>query len=318
MGSEGMHPAVTPGTKSDGAPSAHLKALLHDLRMSRAALLARDRAFDEAERLIGLVLDEEPSHAQALDLLARIRAQRGRVDDAKVLWRQALRADPANRRAHDALQAVEGRTLILWRLRLAGLALAVALIAAVFVLAVARLGGIDRAERRVQTSAPPVPGTMAVFNRKEGATPPLQEIPDLADDTPGIHWHKLESGLLVTFDRDLFVHGTDLSDAARPLLMNVADRLRPHSRLITATVLGCTDKKTLRAGSPFEDNFLLGLARAGKIVEILSTQGHLSGIVFAARSKGNAPDVPGFEDAKFNLDARTAVVRVLFERHRAD
>ena len=105
MGAKGMGRAATPGSTPHAAATAHLKAVLNDLRLSRAVLFARTRAFETAEVLIEDVLNDEPRRTDALDLLARIRAQRGRVEDAKVLWQQVLAADPTNRPARDALQA---------------------------------------------------------------------------------------------------------------------------------------------------------------------------------------------------------------------
>ena len=318
MGSKGIGRTATPGSRSQTVATAHIKAVLNDLRLSRAALLARTRTFETAEVLISGVQNDEPDRTDALDLLARVRAQRGRVEDAKVLWQQVLAVDPTNRSARDAMQAVEGGSLATWRLRVAASALAMALLFAAFVVAIAKLGGINGTERRPQDSSSRVAQATSVVRSKESPSPTAPPLPDIVHETAGIRWHKLGSGFLITFDRELFDHGTDLSGLAQRQLMKVADSLRGQPHLAGVTVVGCTDEKTLRADSPFNDNFSLGLARAAKIVEFLSARGQLPGAILAARSSGADPNVRGFEDAQRSVKARTAVMKVMFERRRGN
>jgi flagellar motor protein MotB len=195
---------------------------------------------------------------------------------------------------------------------------AVALIAAVFILAIAKFSGVEPGSHQRKRSASRVDRTHPVLQPNEAKMAAAPGLPSIVDDMPGIRWHKLESGYLITFDRDLFVHGTDFSDAAQPLLLIVAERLRPHSGAISATVLGCTDAKWLRADSPFADNFSLGLARAVTIVEFLRTPGHLPGAIFTARCQVDPLTVQGFEYAAQSLKRRTAVVKVTFDRQQGD
>ncbi|MDA8118251.1 MAG: hypothetical protein M0000_12880 [Actinomycetota bacterium] len=264
------------------------------------------------------MLNDEPDRTDALDLLARVRAQRGSVEDAKVLWQQILAADPTNRSARDALQAVEARSLAAWRFRVATSAVAAAVILAAFVVAIAKLGGINGTERRPQVSSSRVAQATSVLQSKESPSPAAPSLPEIGHETVGIRWHKLGSELLITFDRELFEHGTDLSGLAQRQLMAVADSLRGQPHVAGVTVVGCTDEKTLRADSPFDDNFSLGLARAAKIVEFLAARGQLPGAILAASSRGDDPDVRGFEDAKIGVKARTAVLKVTFERRQGD
>ena len=186
----------------------------------------------------------------------------------------------------------------------------------VFVVAIAKLGGMNGTEHRPQDSSLRVAQATSVVQSKESPSPTAPPLPDIVHETAGIRWHKLGSGFLITFDRELFGHGTDLSGLAQRQLMKLADSLRGQPNLAGVTVVGCTDEKTLRADSPFDDNFSLGLARAAKIVEFLSAQGQLPRAILAATSRGDDPNVRRFEDARIFVKARTAVVKVTFEGRR--
>jgi tetratricopeptide (TPR) repeat protein len=81
-------------------------SFLQQLFVSRASDLARLGAYDAAEQLIGQLIARDPS-ADALDLLARIRAQQGRLDEAKLLWTRAMRIAPAHGPAVRGLARIE-------------------------------------------------------------------------------------------------------------------------------------------------------------------------------------------------------------------
>src|SRR5688572_6058823 len=68
---------------------------LGQLLQARAVELARAGHYASAEALLADMPDRDAS-ASAVDLLARIRAQQGRLSEADSLWRQALRLDPGN------------------------------------------------------------------------------------------------------------------------------------------------------------------------------------------------------------------------------
>jgi len=63
--------------------------------LSRAKALAWQGRYENAE----LVLESLPHHSpEALDLLARIRAQQGLLREAATLWAEASRIEPGNSR----------------------------------------------------------------------------------------------------------------------------------------------------------------------------------------------------------------------------
>ena len=95
-----------------GAAAAPTESLLFHALLARAAELARRgqheqaaRAIIEApERLQGPAVDALP--VEALDLLARIHAQRGDFEKAWDFWTRALRLDPENKSYQAGLERI--------------------------------------------------------------------------------------------------------------------------------------------------------------------------------------------------------------------
>jgi tetratricopeptide (TPR) repeat protein len=76
--------------------SVSAKRLLDQFAVSQAADLALSGSYTSAESLLRELIQRSDAPTEALDLLARICAQQGRVVEAAELWRRALDADPAN------------------------------------------------------------------------------------------------------------------------------------------------------------------------------------------------------------------------------
>jgi len=85
-------PAPESGTR-DG-----LSALQLDLSniLQRAALLARRGDLSQAESLLAPLIDGNTSKIETMDLLAKICAQQGRIDQAQALWLKASQREPSN------------------------------------------------------------------------------------------------------------------------------------------------------------------------------------------------------------------------------
>lgn len=71
-----------------------LKELSIELMLAQATLWARAGRYADAERLLTELLDRQVP--TALDLQARIYAQRGQFREAHDCWKKALQLDPAN------------------------------------------------------------------------------------------------------------------------------------------------------------------------------------------------------------------------------
>ena len=94
--------------------------LLESVTLALAASSARKGRFKEAENLLLPLIVQSKSQDDALDLLAKVYAQQGKIEEAQHLWQQALRNDPGNRHVHEALEDCKeslsrGPALILWQ-----------------------------------------------------------------------------------------------------------------------------------------------------------------------------------------------------------
>ncbi|MCE5259812.1 MAG: hypothetical protein LLG44_12275, partial [Chloroflexi bacterium] len=78
--------------------------LLDQVIAARAAELARRGAYEEAEALLGGLLDSEQAAPQTLDLGARIAAQTGRYARARELWQRASALAPGEPAYQAALE----------------------------------------------------------------------------------------------------------------------------------------------------------------------------------------------------------------------
>lgn len=91
-----------------GGILAHSSALLRQTVLSRAADLARFGRYSQAESLIMDIIQEDDPDIKpsVLDLLARIRAQQGRISEAESLWLKASKLAPSNEAYRDALERI--------------------------------------------------------------------------------------------------------------------------------------------------------------------------------------------------------------------
>jgi Tfp pilus assembly protein PilF len=70
----------------------------------RAGAIARRGDLLQAEDLLKTLPDRDSSRVEVIDLLARIYAQQGKIDQAQALWLKALQGDPSNTRFLSALK----------------------------------------------------------------------------------------------------------------------------------------------------------------------------------------------------------------------
>lgn len=64
--------------------------------LTRAASLARKGDLLQAESLLVTLSDDDKVRPEAIDLLAKVYAQQGKIDQAQALWLKALQSDPSN------------------------------------------------------------------------------------------------------------------------------------------------------------------------------------------------------------------------------
>jgi len=69
-----------------------------------AGFLARRGNLREAENLLSTVSDADSRRIEVLDLLAKVYAQQGKIDQAQAMWLQALQRYPSNTHFLSALR----------------------------------------------------------------------------------------------------------------------------------------------------------------------------------------------------------------------
>jgi len=64
--------------------------------LQRAAILARKGKLSQAENILTPLTESKIPILEAMDLLAKIYAQQGKIDQAQALWVKALQMEPSN------------------------------------------------------------------------------------------------------------------------------------------------------------------------------------------------------------------------------
>ena len=70
--------------------------LLELVTLALAAFLARKGELRQAEVLLLPLANEPKSQIDTLDLLAKVYAQQGKIEEARALWLRALQKEPSN------------------------------------------------------------------------------------------------------------------------------------------------------------------------------------------------------------------------------
>lgn len=281
--------------------------------LTRAARAARAGRYAEAERLLA-GLDGDPA---ALDLRARIHAQRGELAEADACWAAVQAAltttgDPGPASAATAATAATAarRRIAATHARRyrpsAGRRWAVG--AAVLTVAGAVVAGVLLP--RTETAEPPAPDPAvardlaAVRAQEARVESKLTELRSQLDEAvrtrprapltsadlagPGVTVTPRDGALHVTFAEGLFGDDVTLTPSGQATLAALAERLRQAAVTGPLVVTGHTDDSPLPAGSPWADRVTLGFARAQRAAEVLAAAGPVPLPSFGLRSTGTA------------------------------
>ena len=240
-------------------PAAPPDPLSH-LALLRAADLARLGLYDQAEA--HLVAAGAVDSAPELDLLARIRSQQGRFNEASALWGRACQAAGSSDLFRANLERVtRGRRLSVGWVALPALALL--LMGGAFALGLA-LGNwpssADPLASAQLATAPAlaVPASEALAGRSGDVSAAPAFSPNVPGTTVSLHG----GAAVVSFDAAVFYRGTRLKPSARTVLAAMARQITAATPSVRVNVVGFTDDVPVSRGSIHKSNVDLGLARA--------------------------------------------------------
>ncbi|TNY38024.1 OmpA family protein [Thermomonospora catenispora] len=281
------------------------QAAVREIVVAQARTLARHGRYLEAEGLLrGLTRDGGEPDAGVLDLLARVYAQQGRLEEADRCWAEAERLAPgapqiaAGRRRIAALRDSPPRRMAPGLFGRAGAPPVAVPVAVLIVVLLVDIRGAVR--ERPAVTAPPAPRPTATVD-------PLSELAVRLGDLRGVRVERLPGELVVTFSRGLFRSGATPTGNGRAVLEDVGGRLRAYADQITVTVVGHTDPRPMPPGGEFAGNAELGLARATVVRELLRP---VTGLPTAALPVSSMGDLsPPFPDGDRSRN-RTVSLRI--------
>ncbi len=245
------------GPKSSSSAASPILNLAAHIVLSRATELAREGRYEDAECLLEALLPAGLP-TPALDLLARIRAQQGRLAEAKALWLQMSQVNPGDTGARAALDRIDKMEA---RKTLRGPS--------------ALLGRPDDKRSSSDTET-------AITKR------PADTSEQLRARVPGAVFQKLADQVVVTFEFSLF-SGPDaqLEHRAKLVLSTLGWQLEPYVGKIAIEVVGQPDALPQGADELPRDVSAIGMARAGAVFNHLIDTTKLQARMFTLRTGEN-------------------------------
>lgn len=223
-----------------------------------ATELARGGKLAEAADILGPIAHRDD--LKALELQARIHAQRGQYADAIGSWSRVLSVDPANASAREGIRTAQRQP----RAKLVARVVAIVAMISVLIIGVrvakARNGHAVNAPARTVSPVAnhPVPGS-------NGASLTLPSV-------AGWRQKVIRDGLMLLPVRDLFSSGVHLSRSGAADVDALSAELHDvHG--ITVHIQGLTDERRVRPKSRFYNNDDIATERAAAIAGMLSRRG---------------------------------------------
>lgn len=290
--------------KNSEIESNAVKTLLRQLMFARATELARAGQYRDAERILSASGGEASSDAEALDLLARMRAQEGRLAEAENFWMRARQLEPDNAAYHDALRRVASTQRRSARRQIA-LPLAICLVLTASLIGAFFLWRNRPAASRQDEHAPAATTVVSPSpvepsrEPKATLTATSNSLPEMKINVAGLKSENASNALLrVTFNEGLFAQGLVLKSDSRRKLAELGLQLKPYVDKISIEITGITDDLPTPPGSRYKDNAALGMERARVVYEHLRAGAGLGAHMFKIGSDGErqAPypnDTPG-------------------------
>ncbi len=286
-------------TVADSAISLLGKALL-----PKAAELARAGKYLEAECLLQHLIQEGNELPAVFDLLARIRAQQGRLLEAQSYWADAIQLSSAKDFYRTALKRVERlQARPPWIGRIRPLFLSLGLLISFIIILTATL--LNLRELKAPTLKTINQNSPRQIADVPGISPPQVKI-----NIPGVLVNNSEDQVVLTFETGLFLRQTELKPDAKETLNLLANQLRPYNGNIQVNIEGHTDDHPISNGMVYRDNISLGLQRAVTVIEYLRLKGQLPAKIFKASSVGELQSLYPNDTLRNQMLNRTVVIRI--------
>lgn len=279
-------------------------SLLGRALLPKAAELARSGKYLEAECLLQHLIQEGSELPAVFDLLARIRAQQGRLLEAQSYWADAIQLSSAKDFYRAALKRIERlQTGPPWIGRIRPLFIGlIILISCILIIVVTFpfLGKLKASAGNTEIHNKPVTTVTAPAKK-----PPLVEI-----NIPGIRVSTKDEQVVLIFETGLFLRQAELRPEVKVTLDLLANQLRPYIGKIQANIEGHTDDLPIINSWIYRDNVSLGLQRAVTVIDYLRLKGRLPAKMFKASSVGELHSLFPNDTLDNQLRNRTVVIRI--------
>lgn len=279
-------------------------SLLGRALLPKAAELARSGKYLEAECLLQHLIQEGSELPAVFDLLARVRAQQGRLLEAQSYWADAIQLSSAKDFYRAALKRIERlQTGPPWLSRIRPLSIGLGLIISFILIMVVTIPFLSELKTSTNNRVKhEIPNAAVII--------PVKKPPQVKIDIPGIRVSAKDDQVVLIFETGLFSHQAQLRPEVKATLDLLANQLRPYIGKIQANIEGHTDDLPIINGWLYRDNVSLGLQRAVTVIDYLRLKGQLPAKMFKASSVGELHSLYPNDTLHNQLRNRTVVIRI--------
>jgi flagellar motor protein MotB len=277
--------------QSDG-----IQILINHLVLSKATALARAGQLEQAHNFVLDMIGEKDFTPSILDLLARIYAQQGKLNDAEICWMKASELDPNNPTYIAGLERIARiRKNSFTPFRFSGILTTVIIIVVAILIYKLFLTNYSDQVNTLETKVTSVDKKIEDINSQLSQIESQDQVSEAAvsastdsiSDKINIDGItvKSEKGMtIVTFDSGLFSFHANLKPEAENLIAALGKALEPYAEDISICVVGHTNDLPVAPGRAYRDNTSLGLARALKVIEVFRSTTTLPAGIFSVKA----------------------------------
>jgi type VI secretion system protein ImpK len=299
---------------ADASGADGVAALIDNLSLAQATESARVGRYTEAESILSSLFASGESSA-ALDLLARIRVQQGRLLEGEALWQQATRLDPGNEAYRSGLRRIaRSQKQSIWLRGAFPLLIPLTIVLAVVAVVYMAKSYADDLRASIAAGQSRQPFVEANKSKETSVPAPVgeaqRELPEIKADISGTNVKRQDQHVEISFDQPLFSRGDRLTTEAKERLTGLGRQLMPQAGRISVEIIGHTNNVPIPAGHSIQDNAALGMNRARAVADHMSNTALLPYRMLSLRSAADE-ETPYPNDTQANrLRNRTVVIRI--------